>query len=40
MKSGDEPGGGGVSGMLALMEEFFEQRGVTNSPALMKALVN
>jgi subtilisin-like proprotein convertase family protein len=30
----------GVSGMLALMEEFFERRvGVTNSPALMKALV-
>jgi len=29
-----------VSGMLALMQEFFEQRlGRTNSPALMKALV-
>src|SRR5712692_390495 len=29
-----------VSGMLAMMQEFFEQRlGRTNSPALMKALV-
>ena len=28
-----------VSGMLALMQEYFTKQGVTNSPALMKALV-
>jgi hypothetical protein len=39
-ESGTSLAAAGVSGMLALMQEFFEQRvGVTNSPALMKALV-
>jgi len=28
-----------VSGLLALMQEYFGQRGMTNSPALMKALL-
>ena len=41
-ESGDEHGmrGGSVIRMLALMEEFFQTRlNVTNSPALMKALL-
>ena len=39
-ESGTSLAAAGVSGMLALMQEFFEQQvGATNSPALMKALV-
>ena len=39
-ESGTSLAAGGVSGTLALMQEFFEQRlGRTNSPALMKALL-
>ena len=39
-ESGTSMAAAGVSGTLALMQEFFEQRqGRTNSPALMKALV-
>ncbi|MDB6018821.1 MAG: Peptidase and in kexin sedolisin [Pedosphaera sp.] len=39
-ESGTSMAAAGVSGMLALMQEFFEQRmHVTNSPALMKALL-
>src|SRR5882724_2811459 len=39
-ESGTSLSAAAVSGMLALMEEYFEQRlGVTNSPAMMKALV-
>ncbi len=39
-ESGSSMGAADVSGMLALMQEFFEQRvGRTNSPALMKALL-
>ncbi len=39
-ESGTSMAAPAVSGVLALMQEFFEQRlGVTNSPALMKALL-
>ncbi|SPE63103.1 hypothetical protein SBV1_950024 [Verrucomicrobia bacterium] len=39
-ESGTSMAAAEVSGMLALMQEFFEQRlGLTNSPALMKALL-
>ncbi len=38
-ESGTSMSAGGVSGTLALMQEFFQERGVTNSPALMKALL-
>jgi subtilisin family serine protease/subtilisin-like proprotein convertase family protein len=39
-ESGSSMSAAQVSGTLALMQEFFEQRlGVTNSPALMKALL-
>jgi subtilisin-like proprotein convertase family protein len=39
-ESGTSMSAADVSGMLALMQEFFQQRlGRTNSPALMKALV-
>jgi len=39
-ESGSSMSAAAVSGTLALMQEFFEQRlGVTNSPALMKALL-
>jgi subtilisin-like proprotein convertase family protein len=39
-ESGTSMAAAAVSGMLALMEQYFEQRqGLTNSPALMKALV-
>ena len=39
-ESGSSMSAAAVSGVLALMEEFFEQRlGRTNSPALMKALL-
>jgi subtilisin-like proprotein convertase family protein len=39
-ESGTSMSAAGVSGMLALMQEFFQQRlGRTNSPALMKALL-
>ncbi|MDB6124021.1 MAG: Peptidase and in kexin sedolisin [Pedosphaera sp.] len=39
-ESGTSMAAAGVTGFLALMQEFFEQRAhVTNSPALMKALL-
>ncbi|MDB6067815.1 MAG: Peptidase and in kexin sedolisin [Pedosphaera sp.] len=39
-ESGTSMSAAGVSGMLALMQEFYQQRlHVTNSPALMKALL-
>jgi len=39
-ESGTSMAAAGVSGMLALMQEFFQQRlHVTNSPAMMKALL-
>src|SRR5262249_31744226 len=39
-ESGSSMAAAGVSGTLALMQEFFEQRlHLTNSPALMKALL-
>src|SRR5205807_347818 len=39
-ESGTSLAAANVSGLLALMQEFFEQRlAVTNSPALMKALL-
>src|SRR5205085_7123815 len=39
-ESGTSMSAADVSGLLALMQEFFEQRlHVTNSPALMKALL-
>ena len=39
-ESGTSMAAADVSGTLALMQEFFEQRlGRTNSPALMKALL-
>ena len=39
-ESGTSMSAAAVSGMLALMQEFYEQRmGMTNSPALMKAML-
>ena len=39
-ESGTSMAAAGVSGFLALLEEFYQQRlGLTNSPALMKALL-
>ncbi len=39
-ESGTSMAAASVSGLLALMQEYFEQRmGLTNSPALMKALL-
>ena len=38
-ESGTSMSAGGASGTLALMQEFFERLGRTNSPALMKALL-
>jgi subtilisin family serine protease/subtilisin-like proprotein convertase family protein len=40
-ESGTSMSAGGISGMLALMQEFFQRASpsVTNSPALMKALL-
>ena len=38
-ESGTSMAAGDVSGMLALMQEFFQRYGRTNSPALMKALL-
>jgi subtilisin-like proprotein convertase family protein len=38
-ESGTSMSAADVSGMLALMQEFFQTKGITNSPALMKALV-
>ncbi len=38
-ESGTSMSAGVVSGVLALLEEFYTQRGHTNSPALMKALL-
>ncbi len=38
-ESGTSMSAAGVSGALALMQEFFQRRGRTNSPALMKALL-
>jgi subtilisin-like proprotein convertase family protein len=38
-ESGTSMSAGGVSGTLALMQEFFQSRGITNSPAMMKALL-
>lgn len=38
-ESGSSMAAAHVAGTLALMQEFFEKRGRTNSPALMKALL-
>ena len=38
-ESGTSMSAASVSGMLALMQQFFQERGVTNSPAMMKALL-
>ncbi|MGC8887179.1 MAG: S8 family serine peptidase [Verrucomicrobiia bacterium] len=38
-ESGTSMSAGVISGVLALLEEFYTQRGHTNSPAMMKALL-
>ena len=38
-ESGTSMAAAGVSGLLACMQEFFQSKGFTNSPALMKALL-
>ena len=39
-ESGTSMAAAEVSGVLALMQEFFQRLGRTNSPALMKALLD
>lgn len=38
-ETGTSMAAAGVSGVLALMQDFFQQNGITNSPAMTKALL-